>query len=132
MSTNKETVAQVMDNLRDKIRFNLAEAIPEDVWQQMIQKEIDDFMEPKVKATYAPEVKYSDFQMLVRHELQEACKVRLRALLSSPEWDVYWDGTRHTTSKFVTKFFQENAAVVIEGLLGKAFQDAITQARSNI
>lgn len=75
-------------------------------------------MRPKKKPAYRQDREFSDFQSLVRSELERECKERLKAYLASPEWTGAWDGNKEVASQFVQKFFRENAAGIIESFLG--------------
>ncbi len=131
MAGTDDIAAKVAGNLRDKIRLSLADAIPDDVWQQMIHKEIDDFMMPKTRTPQQRDCQFSDFQVLVRRELEEECRSRIKALLASSEWTSHWNGQQQVTSQFVQDFFRENATHIVQSFLAQSFQNVLDQVRNH-
>ena len=79
----------LMQGVRDKIKSSFVDLIPDEQWNQMVQKEIDDFFQPKSTNNYN-EYK-SNFQILIRNVLNEDAKQRLIDILNSPEYQENWN-----------------------------------------
>lgn len=132
-------VEKINEAIRAKVRLAFLEAIPEDAWKAMIEKEIKVFIDPKERNYSYNSDRYqpSDFSRVVNEELTKWLRERMLKYLDSDEWRGKWEndpltGLGHESmSKGVQKIVVEKAGEIVAGILGGAIQSAIIQMRNN-
>lgn len=79
--------ASIMDNVRDRIKATFIGLIPNDVWEGMIQKEINQFFQMSDK--WDPD-KLTGFQKLVKGVVEEFSKQKIQEMLTTFQTGI-WD-----------------------------------------
>lgn len=83
--------ATLMQGVKDRIKATFVSLIPDEQWNIMVQKEIDEFFKSnKDRYTYGNRDKMSSFEFLVQECIQEESKKRLIQYLQSEEFNTTW------------------------------------------
>ena len=120
-----------VDKVRDKIKQSLIDTIPDEQWNAMLRAEISSFFETKTdhdRYSGAPSKRPSEFHRIVQTVLEEETKKHVREMLNSPEWKMYWDGTKQQAGEEIARLVRENGAAI----MAKWLEAAVGQVISNI
>lgn len=123
--------AAAVNAIRDKIRGAMLDIIPTEQWDALIKAEMHSFMNDTVeKRAYGESLtRPAGFKRIVHELLEEDAKVRVKALLSSPEWMEKW-GTGPNdkeASEAVKAYVTENAGKILNAWVGSAIQQVVQQ-----
>lgn len=129
--------ARLMDAVRDRIKAEFVGLIPEDAWKAMVKAEVERFFKAEDVYNYGygsdRKALPSQFQRVVWDALQEDTKARVKAFLSSPEWEGEWDGQgNRKAGEAVKKIVVEKSGEIVAALLAGVIQQTIEAARSRI
>lgn len=125
--------ATLMDGVRDRIKATFVSLIPEEQWEKLVQSEVDRFFNTNKDVYNNRSDRYTDFQLIVRQELEKATRERLTELLRSPEYlSTYSPDTGVQTSEFIAKFLTDNAQKVFANMLTQTFQLCLQSAQFNV
>ena len=134
MDTNQQ-VAQfnpstIMDGVRDKIKASFIELIPEEHWNAMVQKEIDDYFSENINVNtnnYDKSNFKSKFQILLRSELESECKLRLADYLKSSEFNASWGVNGQMVASQATKTMMiENSGAIMANMFSGMFSGMLS------
>lgn len=125
-----------VDKIREKIKSSLVDIIPDAQWDAMLRLEVTRFFENKIDTT--PQNSYygqakprevpGEFRQVVLAELEKETVRRVKELLASEEWRVYWDGTKLNVGAKIAELARDNGAAI----LSKWLEAAIGQVISGI
>lgn len=123
------------EKVRDRIRNSIADLIPDDAWSTLIKKEVDVFFAPKQETShnkYQP----STISELVRRELHDEIKIRLKEFFQSAEWKEQWTNDlggggngRYAASEAMKKIVLENSTAIISAILADGMQSVLMSMR---
>jgi hypothetical protein len=121
----------LMQGVKDRIKATFISLIPDDQWDQMVQKEIDLFFQPKERRNSIERI--SDFSDLVQKELLEECKKRLITYLASEEFNAVWKNNgQSATSEAVKKMIVENSGEIMMSAFGGMFTHMLHNFRQSL
>lgn len=136
--TNEKEITKFDPNvlanqLRDKIRFEISQFLPEEVWEGLIKKEIDSFLKDKEEKNYYSNEKIipNGLRMVVKEVLAEDAKRRLQKVLDSADWQTQPLSDGVLVSEYMMKLLIENAdkifASYISGVVGQVIETVKAQ-----
>lgn len=128
-SIEKFDPARLMDGVRDRIRATFVSLIPDDHWDMMVKKEIDDFFRQRNDGGYRNQVSYSNFGLVVSQELEKIVKVKVAKELAVYQNSV-WHGDGIVMSDALKDLLEKNAASIFTNMLGQMMQQVITNMRN--
>lgn len=123
------------ERLRDKIRVDMADLMPDEMWEGLLEKELKTFFEPKViKSGYRNEdsktvpspfsvLVHGEIESLVKDKLTERIRVKLGAEVDKRT------GELDTT---VMKFIEANAGRLLESWFAGAMFSQLSMHANNI
>ena len=125
---------KLAEGVRERIRATFVSLIPEEHWDQMIQKESDEYFRKKERSRgYGYDQKVSDFELLVRQELNAECKKRMRVYLDSPEFVSTWDiHGQPVASEAVKNMMVDNAGLILANMFSGMFSQMMEQIKNNM
>lgn len=124
--------SKLMDGVKDRIKATFVSLIPEDAWEQMVKTEVDRFFKPKENWNSSREYR-SEFQDLVRKEIEDECKRRLKEYLSSPDFNTTWkDNGLSATTKAVENMIVKNSGEIMVSMFGQMFQSMLLNFKSDL
>lgn len=106
--------------VREKVKRDFAGMIPEEAWDALVQEAVQGFVK-------------QDLQAVVKAELTEEVKKRLQDYFHRPEWQDQWDPTsgEPRASTAVRQTVRENLPLIIETVMGRAFQSFMNDVRNS-
>jgi hypothetical protein len=120
----------LMQGVRDRVKATFVSLIPDEQWEQMIVKETDDFFKEKDDG-YSNRTYKSDFQTLVREELNELAKVKIKEVLKEYTNEVWKDG-KLDINESMKKLIKENSSELIYGFLNQMMKSTINNLISQL
>lgn len=122
--------ATYVDKVRDKIKQSLIDVVPDEQWNTLLKAEIANFFEGATERDWQGKTtkKPSEFHRLAQVVLEEETKKRIRALLNTPAWDIYWDGQKLKAGEELARLAKENGTAI----LGKWLESAFAQVLSGL
>lgn len=113
-------VVSFEDSVKLRLKSIVAELIPEDRWDGLVQKAVKEFEQ-------------NDLPKLVKTELVEMFKGKIQGVLAGAEWQQkYGSSCQPEVSDVVKKLLIEAAPEMLAGLLGSASQQLMMNFRSQI
>lgn len=124
--------SKLMDGVKDRIKATFVSLIPEAAWEEMVKAEISRFFNPKVSWNSDREYR-SEFQDLVRKEIENECKNRLKEYLSSPDFYTVWENNGlPATTKAVENMIVKNSGEIMVSMFGQMFQSMLINFKNNL
>jgi hypothetical protein len=113
-------MADFADRVKEKVKKDFAGMIPDNAWDQLVEKAVKEFIE-------------KDLQAVVKEELDKDVRVRIRKYLMSDEWSQQYDGKgRNMVSREVSRLISENLPAIIESAIGGAMQGIVNDLRDRM
>ena len=99
--------------IKSKIKADLADLVPDEVWEHLVAQQIDEFMK-------------KDLTPLIKDELKAHFGGLIRLELSKPEWSSQqWLGSNAVGSEMVQKVLIESAPNILAALMAGAAQQVV-------
>lgn len=123
------------DQLRDKICIDLANLMPPEVWEQLLNAEIRRFTVERLIPTSSHyrerERTQSDLGSIVADILSAEAKSRVKAMLATDDWGQHWwnGANNDQIGAEVRKLVVENADVILSNVLASTIQEVINNLR---
>lgn len=111
-------LATLTDRVRQKIKTDFVDIIPEALWGQMVDKVIADFVEKEL-----PE--------LVKTELRVALRKVIATQLGEPGFSGVWVQGRESTGPLMVEIIKQCAPELISQLFGGIARDIVMRIRNN-
>lgn len=132
----KEAPDDFMEQIKDKIRLEFAEMVPEDKWREMVHSAVDSFFKSHERKQnhhpYNCEIVKSPFDTIVHQLLVDEITEKMQAYFMSPEWQGQWglvslSGSEcsYVASERMKELMIECAPEIIQRMLGNTLQNAI-------
>ena len=124
--------SQLADQLKAKIRFELSKVLPEEVWEGLIKKEIDLFMNDTIVKEYGrAQTIQSGIGKVVCEILTEESRKRLKEILNSDDWRNQWvdTGNRETVGEAVKELLIKGGPIIFASFVGEVVTKAIDAMR---
>ena len=129
----KFDASSVMKGVKDKIKATFVDLIPEEQWNEMIQKEIDDFFTYRPSGGYSRDKSYTSFESLVHGELKRECLERMKKYLDGKEFDVTWDKRgKPVVTESIKKMMIDNAGEILASIYGEMFHQMLNSFKSHL
>ena len=124
----------IMDGVKDKIKAEFINLIPEDAWKAMVKTEVDRYFKTAIDRNYSNHNQYyTPFATLVHNELQDHCKAKFKEFLGTPEFNSNeWKDGQQVMSEAVKKFIVENSGEVMANFFGNMMQSALMSIRTQM
>ena len=121
----------LMDGVRDRIKATFIALIPDEAWNQIVKKEIDEWMAIR-KRDYRYKEEFSDFGRLVRDELKKRAVESIQKIIG--EFEEYsWDQEgRQLVNENVKKIILENADAILLSVIGSMVQGAVNNLKYSL
>lgn len=114
-------MSEFAEKVKEKIKRDFGSLIPEEAWDQLVKKAVEDFIK-------------NDLGKVVKAELETEVKKRMGYLFNSPEWLGQWDSNSGnnipSASVMAKKIISENIPQIMEAILGRAIQGIVEQVRN--
>lgn len=124
---------ELMQEFRDRLKLTFASIIPDDQWDEMCKKEINDFFTAKDRGYNHHKEYASDFQLMIRNCLSEDVKARIMTILKSPDYESTWDNNGvPTVSKKIEMLLIENSGAVLANAFGGMMQGMLVSFQSQL
>jgi len=114
--------SRLMDGVRDRIKATFVSLIPEDQWEQMIKKEIDNFFGKK--DYYRQNRDYTNFENICNKVFAEICENKVKEFLAAYTSNT-WSNNAPIVSDDLKKMLIEKAPEIFLSILGGAMQNVI-------
>lgn len=122
----KFDASRLMDGVKDRIKATFVGLIPDEQWNAMVQKEIDDYFKQKDRSGYGQRQYDSDFGLMCKQLLHEEAKKRILVILESPEFNSTWDNSgKPIIGTEIKKLIMENSGELLVQLLSQPFVQGI-------
>lgn len=118
----------LMQGVRDRIKATFVSLIPDTQWEQLVQKEIDDFF--KTRDGYGQQREWrsmSDFQKIVFEEFEKLTREKVAKMLEEYKSDA-WENNQPKLSQELEKLIVANADQIFTKIIGSIIQTAINNA----
>lgn len=114
MGNEVTVMAEFADKVRDKVKRDFAEMIPDEAWDKLVKTAVTDFIE-------------KDLGRLVKGQLEAEVVERMTAYFQTAGWKGRWAEYGHSNdaSKKVESLIAENLPALIKALFGGAVQNFI-------
>jgi hypothetical protein len=124
------------DQLKDKIHVDIASLMPDEMWAELLQGEINSFLTKRTERhgynNQNERVVPSRLSTIVESILTEMTKAKVKELLSGPDWVSFWDGTEQKAGAEIKKLVVENADKILGNVLQSSIQAAVEQMQYNL
>ena len=127
--------ASLAEQLKDKIRLDLAELMPEEVWQKLVQEQIHSFLTEEPPSNHWEERNKKNpplLRKIVHDVLGQIAREKVKEMLATPEWEGFWDGERKMAGVHIETLIKENASEILFGLLQQSFQGVVSQMKEQM
>lgn len=121
--------AMLMQGVKDRIKATFVSLIPDDKWDEMVQKEVDDFFTNKPRDGYS-KVYYADFHAICREVLIDMSKIKILEFLETYK-ENGWAGTLPKANELLKQMIVENAPEIFASTFASMFQMALMNMRRN-
>jgi hypothetical protein len=120
----KETFdpADIVEQLRDKIRLEAAKLMTEEQWKSLLESELRTFFRDHHDGYRDREAKYKG---IVRDVMAEAARDRIREAMESPAWASEWSETEGEGGLQPTKVIRDFLRDHMQSLLNAALQNVV-------
>lgn len=150
--------SQLMEGVKDRIKATFVSMIPDDVWNQMVEREIYIFTEGRIKQEYDYSTKQykevrvpyqgdiekdqwgnkkpddiSPLQEMIRQGLRDKFKEDLDKYLTSDDYQIFWN--EHGTpvvSKAIQEIIVKNSGAILRNVLEELMQRGFENLRASI
>lgn len=119
--------ATLMNGVRDRIKATFISLIPDEQWEQLVQKEVDDFFKQK-EDSYRREYK-SDFQHVCRSVIHELATEKAKEFMKDYE-NTMWSNGKIIVNHKLKELIVSQAPDILESIIGSYFQTAINNMKN--
>lgn len=124
------------DTLRDKIRLDIAQLMPEEQWRDFLEAAIKDFAtETTVPSTWSggyPSTKASELSILAKEALVVESKKRLAEVLGDSGLEGFWSHNKEVARQEIEKMIKGQGAKIFESMITGSIQHAIENLRFDL
>lgn len=125
--------SKLMEGIKDRIKATFASMIPDDQWDAMIKKVVDDYFNSRSE-NWHEKRRTSNFEDLAYNLLQEETKSRIAAFLKTDGFvtDTWKSFGPPVITEKVKKMFIENSGEIFMNVLGGTFQAMMQQYHAQL
>lgn len=123
--------SRLMDGVRDRIKATFVSLIPDEQWEQMIQKSCDDFFR-EVRRDYnhsRSQDVCSDFQMVVREELSKYSRERIKVVMETYTSEI-WENDGFKPNDKIKELIIQYAPEIFASMFASRFQQCINDMKN--
>ena len=105
--------ATIMDGVKDKIKAEFINLMPEGAWLAMVKTEVNRYFKETVDTRHHyNNQRYTPFAILIHNLLEQKAKERFKEYLNTPQFKETWDSKgKSVMSEAVKKFIIENSVL---------------------
>jgi hypothetical protein len=120
---------KLAEQLKDKIRFDLVNFLPDEVWQQMLSREIKAFLDVADKSPH-------NLRTVVREVLAQNAKAKILEILNDPDWQNTYDYTNNGSVKekvgeAILDMMKNNMGEIFASMLSEVMAKVVNNIRNN-
>ena len=119
--------AKLMDGVRDRIKATFVSLIPDDQWERLVKKEIDDFFMERVNQSSYHNHNYSYFGEMVRKELVLLTTEKVRKLVIEKYVSSGWDNDGPILSEALQEELEKAAPKMLKTIFAQLLRDTMNQ-----
>ncbi|MFI5296498.1 MAG: hypothetical protein ACHREM_00250 [Polyangiales bacterium] len=119
---------KLAQQVQERVRGTIADLMPEDAWQAMIQREIKLWIDgaPATRSNFDSRQEVPPgVRAVVQDVLKTMMKEKVREALNSPEWAGFWDGNKQMIGPEVEKLVVTCAPEILRGILTDAVANVV-------
>lgn len=120
----------LMQGVKDRIKATFVSLIPDDQWDQMVKKEVDDFFRES-NSGYDNRRYTSEFKIVVWKVLEEEAKIKIKGVLANPEFQTTYNGNKQELSKTIQDAIVAKAPEIFMQAIQGSIAYAVQQMRYN-
>ena len=120
----------LIQTVRDRIRDTYVNLIPEEQWESMIKKVVDNYFRIWDRGVNPP-TRISNFEQDVLNCLQEEVTARTKAYLQQ-NFQQTWDGSKEILDAKIEQMICKNSGKILADMIGFAFQNMLQNAGYNM
>lgn len=124
---------KLMEGIKDRIKAEFASLIPDEQWNQMVKKEVDDFFNTTEQdRSYQSSIMNhkTRFDFLIKEMLSQYCTDKFKEYLNSEKFTVMFDSKgKSIMSAAITKIMVENSGDILMNFFGGMMDSAITDLK---
>lgn len=122
MSTEISTqLKSVQDRVRDRIQTEFLALIPQELWEKMVNAEIQRFLSEPRYDQWGNRARNDDstpvLKDLVREAINKAAKDKIAVELSSSKWNGNWNGTEYEVGEAIKKMIVDHGDLIWKTLM---------------
>jgi hypothetical protein len=138
MANEVSTLQSVQDNIKNRIKAEFVNLIPDEMWSAMVAEVVSDFTKDKVENpnTYNVRKREAPIKALIREQIEAIAKTHITATLDELT-RAHWDGygqlvASEALKKMVAEHFPAILASIQTGFAEMIVQNAINHIRNSI
>ena len=116
----------LMDGVRQRIKATFVSLIPDDHWEALCKREVDEFFREKGRYDYHRTI--SDFQKICQEELVELSRQKINKFLEEYDSTLWVDDGIKLSDK-LGELIASKAPEIFAATFGNMFQNAISQMK---
>ena len=116
----------------DRVRSSFVDLIPDDVWKEMVEREILNFTNVNRSGCGHGSAEGSPFARLVKTELEGIFRAKIKAELDKPDWMGTFCGAGQDPGDAVKEMMQQLIPAMLEAVFGNVVQQTVDQVRQQL
>lgn len=120
--------SKLMDGVKDRIKATFVSLIPDDQWEIMVKKEIDEFFREYNSGT---QKRSSDFQKLVFEALETKVKETIAKVFGEYTAGGYWATNERIVNEKIQNLISEHSGLILSSILGQHIETFLQQLRNS-
>ena len=122
----ENTPARIEDLVAARIRAQFVELIPEETFNLMVKKAINDFTNRKYD--HQP----SELEKIILEEIKTRFLNSVRVAMDGPEFQQKWNNGQPEPSEFIKSALQQLAPALVESMFAGLVHSAVNMMRNNL
>lgn len=119
--------SSLMQGVKDRIKSTFVSLIPEDHWEQLCKKEVDEFFNPR--GIQDTRIYKSDFQVLCRTLMSEIATEKVKEALKAYDSKIWSNTNQPEASDQLKDLLIKHAPEIFASTVGRMFQQVIYNMR---
>lgn len=124
----KFDAADAMKSVKEKIKDSFVSLIPDDQWNNMVKKEVEDYFKERPQGYSLSNRPVSDFHYDVRAVLSEEVKQRVKKYLEDNFRSVWHENGIPKCDEKVEEIITKNAGKILAEMIGGQLQSMLANA----
>lgn len=129
--TIEEAASSLKDKVREKIKEQFADLIPDDLWDKLVESELKWFIsEPERYGSYSSvSERVSPLKEMIRKELQNMVSAKIKETLDDPKWSSKWVDGHTVVSEAIKEVVTKHATEIVAQVFGSSVQTLVDRIR---